>query len=162
VNALLLLLALLCHMLPLLFRISGASASLTAVPTLQLSRASSIVMLVAYITYIIFQLVTHRQLFEAQEVINWSNYSFPSEWCDQIKSLKRHKIKMYLKFLQDRLAEILITWRNSSGFRRRWWWCEFRRNTCDRLPEWNSLAGWNDCCRSLVVRICCGDNRGSY
>ncbi|KAJ6922536.1 hypothetical protein NC652_016242 [Populus alba x Populus x berolinensis] len=67
VNALLLLLALLCHMLPLLFRISGASASLTAVPTLQLSRASSIVMLVAYITYIIFQLVTHRQLFEAQE-----------------------------------------------------------------------------------------------
>jgi Ca2+/H+ antiporter len=119
VNALLLLLALLCHMLPLLFRISGASASLTAVPTLQLSRASSIVMLVAYITYIIFQLVTHRQLFEAQEVINWSNYSFPSEWCDQIKSLKRHKIKMYLKFLQDRLAEILITWRNSSGYRRR-------------------------------------------
>ncbi|KAJ6993020.1 vacuolar cation/proton exchanger 3-like [Populus alba x Populus x berolinensis] len=67
VNALLLLLALLCHMLPLLFRISGASASLTAVPTLQLSRASSIVMLVAYITYIVFQLVTHRQLFEAQE-----------------------------------------------------------------------------------------------
>ncbi|KAJ6381471.1 hypothetical protein OIU77_030202 [Salix suchowensis] len=67
VNSLLLLLALLCHMLPLLFRISGASASLAAVPTLQLSRASSIVMLVAYITYIIFQLVTHRQLFESQE-----------------------------------------------------------------------------------------------
>uniref|UniRef100_A0A6N2KTU6 Vacuolar cation/proton exchanger n=2 Tax=Salix viminalis TaxID=40686 RepID=A0A6N2KTU6_SALVM len=66
-NSLLLLLALLCHMLPLLFRISGASASLAAVPTLQLSRASSIVMLVAYITYIIFQLVTHRQLFESQE-----------------------------------------------------------------------------------------------
>ncbi|XP_011047460.1 PREDICTED: vacuolar cation/proton exchanger 3-like isoform X2 [Populus euphratica] len=67
VNALLLLLALLCHMLPLLFRISAASVSLTEVPTLQLSRASSIIMLLAYITYIIFQLVTHRQLFEAQE-----------------------------------------------------------------------------------------------
>ncbi|OAY41461.1 vacuolar cation/proton exchanger 3 [Manihot esculenta] len=67
VNILLLLLALLCHILPLLFRISGASAALTAVPTLQLSRASSIIMLLAYIAYIIFQLVTHRQLFEAPE-----------------------------------------------------------------------------------------------
>lgn len=67
VNALLLLLALLCHMLPLLFRISAASVSLTEVPILQLSRVSSIIMLLAYITYIIFQLVTHRQLFEAQE-----------------------------------------------------------------------------------------------
>jgi Ca2+:H+ antiporter len=77
VNALLLLLALLCHMLPLLFRISAASVSLTEVPILQLSRVSSIIMLLAYITYIIFQLVTHRQLFEAQEVINpYSNYPF--------------------------------------------------------------------------------------
>ncbi|KAH7553835.1 hypothetical protein JRO89_XS12G0063900 [Xanthoceras sorbifolium] len=42
VNSLLLLLALLCHMLPLLFRYSGASAVLTAEPILQLSRASSI------------------------------------------------------------------------------------------------------------------------
>lgn len=67
VNALLLLLALLCHMLPLLFRMSAASVTLTEVPTLQLSRVSSIIMLLAYVTYIIFQLVTHRQLFEAQE-----------------------------------------------------------------------------------------------
>ncbi|XP_015580220.1 vacuolar cation/proton exchanger 3 isoform X2 [Ricinus communis] len=67
VNTMLLLLGLLCHMLPLLFGIAGASASLTAVPTLELSRASSLVMLVAYIAYIFFQLVTHRQLFEAPE-----------------------------------------------------------------------------------------------
>ncbi|WCJ28066.1 Vacuolar cation/proton exchanger 3 [Euphorbia peplus] len=67
VNILLLLLGLLCHMLPLLFRISGASAAVTAVPTLELSRASSIVMLIAYIAYIVFQLFTHRQLFEADE-----------------------------------------------------------------------------------------------
>ncbi|KAJ6871363.1 hypothetical protein NC652_036893 [Populus alba x Populus x berolinensis] len=40
VNALLLLLALLCHMLPLLFRMSAASVTLTEVPTLQLSRES--------------------------------------------------------------------------------------------------------------------------
>ncbi|OAY43717.1 vacuolar cation/proton exchanger 3 [Manihot esculenta] len=67
VNILLLLLGLLCHMLPLLFRISSDSAALSAVPTLQLSRASSFVMLLAYIAYIVFQLVTHRQLFEAPE-----------------------------------------------------------------------------------------------
>ncbi|KAJ0028088.1 hypothetical protein Pint_35177 [Pistacia integerrima] len=67
VNTLLLLLALLCHMLPLLFRYAGASAALTADPTLQLSRAASIVMLIAYLVYIIFQLWTHRQLFEAEE-----------------------------------------------------------------------------------------------
>ncbi|KAJ0089170.1 hypothetical protein Patl1_31728 [Pistacia atlantica] len=67
VNTLLLLPALLCHMLPLLFRYAGASAALTADPTLQLSRAASIVMLIAYLVYIIFQLWTHRELFEAQE-----------------------------------------------------------------------------------------------
>ncbi|XP_065852371.1 vacuolar cation/proton exchanger 3-like [Euphorbia lathyris] len=67
VNIMLLLLGLLCHMLPLLFRISGDSSAVTDVPTLQLSRASSIVMLIAYIAYIVFQLFTHRQLFEAEE-----------------------------------------------------------------------------------------------
>ncbi|KAH1090023.1 hypothetical protein J1N35_017280 [Gossypium stocksii] len=67
VNSLLLFLGLLCHSLPLLFRMSGASAALTADPTLQLSRASSIVMLIAYVSYIVFQLFTHRQLFEAPE-----------------------------------------------------------------------------------------------
>ncbi|XP_016749209.1 vacuolar cation/proton exchanger 3 isoform X3 [Gossypium hirsutum] len=67
VNSLLLLLALLCHSLPMLFRMSGASDAVTVDPILQLSRASSIVMLIAYLSYLIFQLFTHRQLFEAQE-----------------------------------------------------------------------------------------------
>ncbi|KAF8394926.1 hypothetical protein HHK36_018865 [Tetracentron sinense] len=67
VNSLLLLLGLLCHMLPLMFRYAVSPSTLTADPTLQLSRASSIVMLITYAAYIFFQLKTHRQLFEAQE-----------------------------------------------------------------------------------------------
>ncbi|XP_052174641.1 vacuolar cation/proton exchanger 3-like [Diospyros lotus] len=67
VNSLLLLLALLCHMLPLMFRYAVKSDAVAGRATLQLSRASSIVMLVAYFVYIVFQLWTHRQLFEAQE-----------------------------------------------------------------------------------------------
>ncbi|KAL8504811.1 hypothetical protein ACS0TY_016123 [Phlomoides rotata] len=67
VNSLLLLLGLLCHVLPLMFKFAGKSPELTAIGTLQLSRASCFVMLTAYIAYLIFQLWTHRQLFEAQE-----------------------------------------------------------------------------------------------
>ncbi|GAV75483.1 Na_Ca_ex domain-containing protein [Cephalotus follicularis] len=67
INSLLLLLALLCHTLPVFFKYSGTSAAITADPTLQLSRASSIVMLIAYCAYIVFQLGTHRQFFEADE-----------------------------------------------------------------------------------------------
>ncbi|CAL5351486.1 unnamed protein product [Camellia sinensis] len=67
VNSLLLLLALLCHMLPLMFRYAGKSEVETAKPTLELSRASSIVMLVVYFAYLVFQLWTHRQMFEAKE-----------------------------------------------------------------------------------------------
>ncbi|XVE59404.1 hypothetical protein DITRI_Ditri05aG0043900 [Diplodiscus trichospermus] len=67
VNSLLLLLGLLSHMLPLMFRYAAAPGIFTADSTLQLSRASSIVMLLAYIGYIFFQLKTHRQIFESQE-----------------------------------------------------------------------------------------------
>ncbi|MED6148582.1 Vacuolar cation/proton exchanger 3 [Stylosanthes scabra] len=68
VNSLLLLLGLLCHLLPLLFKyaLAGGSYSI-ATSTLQLSRASSVVMLIAYIVYIVFQLKTHRVIFDAQE-----------------------------------------------------------------------------------------------
>ncbi|KAL0336765.1 UNVERIFIED_CONTAM: Vacuolar cation/proton exchanger 3 [Sesamum calycinum] len=48
-------------------RFAGKSPELTAVGTLQLSRASCIVMLIAYIAYLVFQLWTHRQFFEADE-----------------------------------------------------------------------------------------------
>ncbi|XP_052174086.1 vacuolar cation/proton exchanger 3-like [Diospyros lotus] len=67
VNSLLLMLALLCHMLPIMFRYAGKYDSATAEVTLLLSRVCSVVMLVAYLAYLVFQLWTHRQLFEAQE-----------------------------------------------------------------------------------------------
>ncbi|KAF3489280.1 hypothetical protein F2Q69_00056643, partial [Brassica cretica] len=70
VNFFLLLMGLLCHLLPLLLKYAAtgeASASLINKMSLSLSRTSSIVMLIAYIAYLIFQLWTHRQLFEARE-----------------------------------------------------------------------------------------------
>ncbi|KAH7542255.1 hypothetical protein FEM48_Zijuj02G0053900 [Ziziphus jujuba var. spinosa] len=67
VNSLLLLLGLLCHLLPLMFKYAAGPGVSVATNTLQLSRASSIFMLVAYVAYIFFQLKTHRQLFDSQE-----------------------------------------------------------------------------------------------
>ncbi|XP_068638491.1 vacuolar cation/proton exchanger 3-like [Aristolochia californica] len=66
VNSSLLLLALLCHMLPLMFRYAAGNNLPMKKQTLALSRASSIIMLIAYIAYLVFQLKTHRQFFEAQ------------------------------------------------------------------------------------------------
>jgi len=77
VNSLLLLLGLLCHLLPLMFRYASGIETSTAVYTLQLSRASSIVMLIAYVAYIFFQLKTHRELFDSQEVIKKTNKFIP-------------------------------------------------------------------------------------
>ncbi|KAK8566327.1 hypothetical protein V6N13_002040 [Hibiscus sabdariffa] len=61
-------------------RYAAAPGVLVAESTLQLSRVSSVVMLVAYIGYIIFQLKTHRQIFEGEEeeaVIGfWSGFSW--------------------------------------------------------------------------------------
>lgn len=45
--------------------------ALVADSTLSLSRASSIVMLLAYLAYLVFQLWTHRKLFETPEVIGF-------------------------------------------------------------------------------------------
>ncbi|CAH8348024.1 unnamed protein product [Eruca vesicaria subsp. sativa] len=70
VNFFLLLMGLLCHLLPMLFGYVAngeTPASLIADMSLNLSRASSIVMLIAYIAYLVFQLWTHRQLFDAQD-----------------------------------------------------------------------------------------------
>ncbi|KFK34433.1 hypothetical protein AALP_AA5G144200 [Arabis alpina] len=70
VNFFLLLMGLLCHLMPLLFTYSANGEISTTIinkMSLTLSRASSIVMLIAYIAYLIFQLWTHRQLFEEQE-----------------------------------------------------------------------------------------------
>ncbi|KAK4418942.1 Vacuolar cation/proton exchanger 3 [Sesamum alatum] len=69
VNSLLLLLGLLCHVLPLMFKftVTPSADQVTSSATLALSRASCIIMLIAYIAYLVFQLWTHRQLFEAQD-----------------------------------------------------------------------------------------------
>ncbi|GAU27454.1 hypothetical protein TSUD_161400 [Trifolium subterraneum] len=67
VNSLMLLFALLCHSLPLLFIYSASSPELTLEPTLYLSRTASIVMLGAYVVFMVFQLWTHRQLFEVED-----------------------------------------------------------------------------------------------
>ncbi|MBA0795154.1 hypothetical protein Gohar_006054, partial [Gossypium harknessii] len=71
VNSGLLLLGLLCHMLPLMFKyaVKPETGVSIAEYTLELSRASSVVMLVAYIGYIVFQLKTHRQIFDSQEEV---------------------------------------------------------------------------------------------
>ncbi|KAH1108989.1 hypothetical protein J1N35_012757 [Gossypium stocksii] len=89
VNSGLLLLGLLCHMLPLMFKYAVKPETGVSVAefTLELSRASSVVMLVAYIGYIVFQLKTHRQIFDSQEEVEdedeekavigfWSGFSW--------------------------------------------------------------------------------------
>lgn len=67
VNSLLLLLGLLCHVVPLMFNYSAGFGNIKPSSALQVSRANSIVMLVAYVAYLVFQLKTHRQFFESQE-----------------------------------------------------------------------------------------------
>lgn len=74
VNSLLLLFGLLCHALPMLFQQSGGGSGgggetplSTAHAALALSRTSSVIMILAYLGYLVFQLWTHRQLFDAPE-----------------------------------------------------------------------------------------------
>ncbi|XP_010505433.1 PREDICTED: vacuolar cation/proton exchanger 1 [Camelina sativa] len=70
VNFFLLLLGLLCHLLPLLYTYVATEDTPAAVisdMSLVLSRSSSIIMLISYIAYLVFQLWTHRQLFDAQD-----------------------------------------------------------------------------------------------
>ncbi|CAN6327031.1 unnamed protein product [Urochloa humidicola] len=61
----------LCHSLPLMLRYAASSEEHSIVSWdagLELSRACSVVMLLAYVAYLFFQLKTHCQLFEPQEV----------------------------------------------------------------------------------------------
>ncbi|KAL9228670.1 hypothetical protein vseg_004223 [Gypsophila vaccaria] len=67
VNVLLLSLGVLCHALPLLSQYSTEAVMPTNSSILLLSRVSSVILLAAYMTYLFFQLKTHRQLFEPQE-----------------------------------------------------------------------------------------------
>ncbi|XP_021864183.2 vacuolar cation/proton exchanger 3 isoform X2 [Spinacia oleracea] len=69
VNILLLLLGVFCHSLPLFsqYTVETAGRTSSASSVLLLSRVSSIVLLVAYIAYMFFQLKTHQQLFDSGE-----------------------------------------------------------------------------------------------
>ncbi|XP_057483357.1 vacuolar cation/proton exchanger 3-like [Actinidia eriantha] len=69
VNILLLLLGLLSLLLPLMFKFVVEPGTLTTSSILQLSRSCSVMMLVAYFAYLFFQLKTHKQLFDADEVL---------------------------------------------------------------------------------------------
>lgn len=67
----LLILGVLCQSLPLMLRyaVGAGEHSVAAATTgLDLSRACSIVMLLSYVAYLFFQLKTHTQLFEPQDV----------------------------------------------------------------------------------------------
>lgn len=65
VNYLLLFLGLLCHTFPLMLHYTSSSNSLTSNPVLLMSRVISVVMLIAYVSFLFFQLKTHREFFEA-------------------------------------------------------------------------------------------------
>ncbi|KAJ0738071.1 putative calcium/proton exchanger, sodium/calcium exchanger membrane region [Helianthus annuus] len=67
-NTLLLLLGLLCQITPLLFNLhSMGSPTSDGTSVLQLSRTCCIVMLIAYVAYLFFQLKTHAQPFGSDE-----------------------------------------------------------------------------------------------
>ena len=68
-----------------MFRYASGIETSTAVYTLQLSRASSIVMLIAYVAYIFFQLKTHRELFDSQEVIKNKKRVYTGEQCFRLQ-----------------------------------------------------------------------------
>uniref|UniRef100_A0A7C9F186 Vacuolar cation/proton exchanger n=1 Tax=Opuntia streptacantha TaxID=393608 RepID=A0A7C9F186_OPUST len=74
VNVLLLSLGVLCHALPLFFQHSTDAelSAASAKSILLLSRVSSIVLLVAYILYLLFQLKTLQQLFVAEQNVSGS------------------------------------------------------------------------------------------
>jgi Ca2+:H+ antiporter len=63
-------LGVLCHILPVLskYTITTGDGLTSPVSILELSRLSAVIMLMAYSGGLIFQLKTHRQIFEQEEV----------------------------------------------------------------------------------------------
>ncbi|CAN6443058.1 unnamed protein product [Victoria cruziana] len=72
-NCSLLLMSSLCQLLPLIFSYYGSVGYVPHGSSLQLSRAGSILMLIAYTAYLFFQLKTHRQLFEPTEMATFED-----------------------------------------------------------------------------------------
>ncbi|KAK9168149.1 hypothetical protein Syun_000289 [Stephania yunnanensis] len=115
VNSLLWFLGLLCFVLPLMFHNAMSSGSITVDPTLLMSRASSVVMLVAYAAYLFFQLKTHRlpsQEGDEEEEVPvmgcWSAFA----WLAGLTAL----IAMLSDYVVDAIEEASNTWGLSVSF----------------------------------------------
>lgn len=125
VNSLLLLLGLVCHILPLMFKFVGTSdPELTAATTLELSRACSIIMLVAYIAYLAFQLFTHRQIFLPPKDEETDDENVESEetqvigWCSAIiwLVLMTGVVAVLSEYVVDTIEAASNSWSLSVGF----------------------------------------------
>ncbi|KAJ8452692.1 hypothetical protein Cgig2_005028 [Carnegiea gigantea] len=73
VDVLLLSLGVLCHALPLFLQYSTEADISSAGSILRLSRGSSIILLVAYVAHLFFQLKTHQQFFDSEQEVFESN-----------------------------------------------------------------------------------------
>lgn len=142
-NLLMLFVALHCQLLPMLFHYAGVSEGVTAESSLQLSRAASIIMVIAYFAYLVFQLWTHRQLFEDQDV------SFLWFWNDEAN----------VDFSSCQYVIVIVIMHLAAKWRRGWHW--FRWSS-DRILEWMCLAGWDHCYHCSAFWICGGNNWGNW
>ncbi|XP_051131884.1 vacuolar cation/proton exchanger 3-like isoform X2 [Andrographis paniculata] len=123
VNLLLLLLGLLCHVLPLMFKFTGQSPQLAAVAALELSRASAIIMLIAYILYLFFQLWTQKPLFDAPEGDEAAGLPEPEEspvielWAAIVwLILMTLAVALLSEYIVDTIEAASNTWGMSVGF----------------------------------------------
>jgi len=154
------LLGLLCHLLPLLFRYSlGGAHHSIATNILQMSRASSVVMLLAYLAYIFFQLKTHRKLFDAQEVIIYNlPYTMYTQFIfSYIISVNSMYIVNFIRFFKILnfwacLGKGFVCWTGGG----RW------REGSDRILECIYVVGGYDIGHILAFWICSRNNRGMY
>lgn len=119
INSSLLMMASLCLMLPLALQQSMAYSE-AAVSTLQLSRVSSIIMLIAYAAYLFFQLKTHRQLFEeGQETEGEEDEEEPSIGC--ISSIVwlctlTAVISLLSQYIVETIEDVAESWEISVNF----------------------------------------------
>ncbi|XP_076931768.1 vacuolar cation/proton exchanger 3-like [Bidens hawaiensis] len=128
VNIALLLLGLLCHLSPLMYKSAAvvsttADALSTAKATLNLSRACSVVMLIAYFAYLIFQLWTHRHIFEGEEgdeddmVVSEEETPVIGFWSGLIWLIGMTAvISLLSEYLVDTIEEASTSWGISMSF----------------------------------------------
>lgn len=143
VNTGLLLLGALCHILLLMFRyaVNTGEQAVDAAPTLALSRACSMIMLLAYVAYLFFQLKTHRQLFESQEVRHRAHRKLTSSHASHMTYL--------CKFIR------------AGGWRWRWW-CGIWRWASHRICKRIVMAGGDDSGDRNAIRVRCWHHWGMH